>query len=83
MSDNGNKPAGVHLALTFDPETFHLDVKFTGPNLDCALAMLDQARRWFENQLRAAAAMQIQADMQRASADASLAASIRRPLAHA
>jgi hypothetical protein len=67
------------MTLTFDPETFHLDVKFTGPNLDCALAMLDQAKRWFENQLRAAAAMQIQADMQRARSDAALAASLRPP----
>jgi hypothetical protein len=79
MGDNGSKPAGAHMELTFEPATFHLDVKFTGPNLDCALAMLDQARRWFENQLRAASAMKIQADMQRARAGAELAASLRTP----
>jgi hypothetical protein len=77
MSGNGDKTAVATLALTFDPATFHLDVKFTGPNLDCALAMCEQARRWFENQLRAAAALQVQAQLQRAREDAALAAGVR------
>jgi hypothetical protein len=73
-----DKITGVaHLELTFTPDDFHLDVHFTGPNLDCALAMLAQAARWFESQLRAAAAMQIQADMERAREDAALRASLR------
>jgi hypothetical protein len=79
MSNNGDKPAVATLALTFDPVTFHLDVRFTGPNLDCALAMCNQAARWFEAQLRAAHAMQIQADMQRAREDEALRYSLRFP----
>lgn len=82
MSDNGDKPATATLALTFDPARFKLDVKFAGPNLDCAVSMLDQAKRWFENQLRAASALQIQADLQRASQNAALAASLRNPRGH-
>jgi hypothetical protein len=79
MSHDGDKPAVATMALTFDPAGFQLRVDFKGPNVECALAMLAQATRWFEAQLRAAQALQIQADMRRQAEDAAIAASLRNP----
>lgn len=59
--DNGGAPAAagkIELTLTVAP--WHLDIKATVENLDMGLAMLDQARRYFEAQLRLQAAAQLQ-----------------------
>jgi hypothetical protein len=56
------------LTLTFDHDTFALDVKGEAPNHEVFLAMLEQAKRSFEAQLRLHNAMQMQqqiADQQR------------------
>lgn len=67
MSDetNGNgaaeekkPPAYIVLTLSVDP--WHLDIKATVENMDAALAALDQAKRYFEQQLRIQAAAQFQ-----------------------
>lgn len=60
---NGKLATSATLTLTLDLLTFHLDVKAEGPNTDCFLAMLEQAKRALEMQSRAqmAAALQQQA----------------------
>jgi len=79
--DNGHegtdvKPAAT-ITLTFTASPWHLDIKATVESFDQALAMLDQARRWFENQLRLAAAVEAQQAMERARQDAAIAAAVR------
>lgn len=51
------------LTLTFNHDTFRLDVKGEAPALDVFLAMLAQAQREFEAQLRAQKALQLQAQI--------------------
>jgi hypothetical protein len=60
---NGNgerKPLVSTLTLTFEHDTFHLEVKGEAPRMDVFMAMLQQAERYFEGQLRAQAALQLQ-----------------------
>ena len=77
MSGNGSEKPGATMEMTFDLTTFHLDVAFTGPALECAVAMCDQAKRHFEAQIRAAHALQIQQQMQQRAHDAALVSSLR------
>lgn len=79
-NDNGNgerKGQVSVLTLTFDHDTFHLDVKGEAPALDTFMAMLQQAERYFETQLRAQAAMQFQAQIADRARTEQLARSIR------
>jgi len=82
MSDNNAhermdvKPVGV-ITLTFTAAPWHLDIKATVETFDQALAMLDQARRWFENQLRLAGVVEAQQQLERARQDAAIAAAVR------
>ncbi len=63
-SSNGERqPITSQLRLTFNHDTFALDVKGEAPNLETFLAMIEQAKRYFEQQLRAQAAMQLQAQL--------------------
>ena len=58
---NGDRKGRVStLALTFQHDTFHLDVKGELVNYECALAMLDQAKRFFEQQIKLQAAQELQ-----------------------
>ncbi len=52
-------PVG-HLVLTMDLVTFQLAVKGNVPTLEMALAILAQATRFFETQLRMQAVQQVQ-----------------------
>ncbi len=50
----------AQLTLTMDLVTFRLQTKGNVPTLDMALAILAQATRFFETQLRMAAVQQVQ-----------------------
>ncbi len=65
----------IKLELTRTP--WHLRIEAQVDNYDLALAMLDQARRWFEQQLRIAGALEAQNQMRRAAEDAEIAATVR------
>lgn len=59
------------LTLTFEHDTFALDVKGEAPNHEVFMAMLEQAKRYFEAQIRLHTAMQLQqqiVDQQRSQA---------------
>ena len=76
--DNGVESKAVNtIILAFTSDPWHLDIKATVENYDQALAMLDQARRWFETQLRAQAALQLQQQMAEQARAAQIAASMR------
>ncbi len=58
----GPVPVGTRsaeLILTMDLDTFYLNVSGTIPTLELALAMLEQAKRHFEAQLRMIEAQQM------------------------
>jgi len=79
--DNGHermdvKPGAV-ITLTFTESSWRLDIDAKVKSFDQALAMLDQARRWFKNQLRIAAALEAQQQLERARQDAAIAAAVR------
>ncbi len=63
MGENGSgveTHPEAQLTLTMDLVTFHLDVKGSVPTLDMALALLAQATRFFETQIRMQALQQVQ-----------------------
>jgi hypothetical protein len=63
MADGSNgerKSVTSTLTLTFEHDTFSLHVSGEAPAIDVFMAMIDQAKRHFEAQLRAQAAMQLQ-----------------------
>ncbi len=58
----GQVPVGTRTAeliLTMDLDTFRLNVSGTVPTLELAIAILEQAKRHFESQLRMAEAQQL------------------------
>lgn len=78
-SDNGHAGTSCgRIVLTFTASPWHMDIKATVENYDQALAMLDQARRWFEGQLRAQAALELQRQMADNARTAAIADSVRR-----
>lgn len=77
MSDNCKHGTISKLELTFNHETFALDVGGAVVNHDCALSMLQQATRYFEGLLRAQGALQLQAQLQRQREDVVLANALR------
>jgi len=46
------KPVVSTLNLTFTHDTFHLDIKGEAPALETFLAMLEQAKRHFEAEIK-------------------------------
>lgn len=66
------------LTLTFDHDTFRLDVKGEGPAIETFLAMIEQAKRHFEAQLRIQAALQAQAQMAEQKRNAEIASMVTR-----
>lgn len=82
--DNGNGGNGVQgekvavLQLSFTPRTFKLDIGGSVENIDIALAMLEQAKRHFEGELRAMKALQLQQRMTQAAQDNAIAQSLRK-----
>ncbi len=77
-NDHDEKKLSVHIALDFTASPRRLNIDAQVENYDMALAMLDQARRWFETQLRLARVMEAQAQMRRAAEDQAIAADVRR-----
>lgn len=77
QNDNGRADGRAYMSLIFDAATFALTIDFKGPNLDCALAMLQQAERTFEAQLRAAHAVQLRQQMAEQEQNARIAAQVR------
>lgn len=78
MSDsvqgNGERKAiKSHLTLAFDHDTFSLEVKGEAPSIEVFLAMTAQAQRYFEQQLRMQAAVNLQAQMAQQQRDAEIA----------
>jgi hypothetical protein len=76
--DGGASPNEVAtVTLTFTPATWHLDIKAKVGNFDMALAMLDQARRWFEARVRARDSIQIAQELAQQERDMQIAAAVR------
>jgi hypothetical protein len=65
----------IILAFTADP--WKLDIKATVQNYEMALAMLDQARRWFQAQVQAQHAMQIAQQLAESANNERIASLIR------
>lgn len=79
--DNGNgveRVQAVVLQLTFYPATFRLEVGGNCVNADVAMAMLDQAKRAYEHELRKLAAMRMQQELQEMAQNAQVAAALRK-----
>lgn len=66
------------LTLTFDHETFHLDVKGEAPSVEVFMAMLQQATRYFEAQVRLATGLQLRQQMAEQQQAAAVAAALAR-----
>jgi hypothetical protein len=66
------------LQLTFTPSLFRLEIGGSVENFDMALAMLEQAKRHFEGELRKANAIALQQQMTRMAEDQRIAAAMRR-----
>ena len=78
MSDPTLKDAGIGtITLTFDPAKWRLDIKATVGNFDMALAMLDEARRWFEARIRARDSIRIAQELAQQERDMQIAAAVR------
>jgi hypothetical protein len=69
VSNHENPQIDARIELTLYARPWHLKVNAEVPNLDLALAMLQQALRYFENQQRVGNALQVQAEMRRAVED--------------
>lgn len=81
--DNGKGEHYTQLVLTLDVlPTWHLHIGGNIENADVAVAMLDQAKRYFEAQLRAAQAMQLQRQMAEQAENARIAAAVRGSVPH-
>lgn len=81
LNSNGNgqrKSITSTLTLTFDHDTFNLTVKGEAPSIEVFMAMLDQAKRYFETQMRVQAAMQMQAQVAQQQRDAEIKQMISR-----
>lgn len=83
MSSDGNgngveRRSVVVLQLTFEPATFRLDIGGNCVNADVALAMLDQAKRAYEHELRKLAALRMQQELHEMAQNAQVAAALRK-----
>jgi hypothetical protein len=83
--DNGNngergieRQGVVVLSLTFYPATFKMEIGGNCANADMALAALDQARRWYEGELRKLAALRMQQELRDMAQNAAIAAAVGR-----
>jgi hypothetical protein len=84
--DNGNangvqrieKRSAVVLQLSFEPATFRLEISGNCVNADVALAIMAQARRYYEGELRKAAALRMQQELRDLAADQAVAAALRK-----
>jgi 16S rRNA G1207 methylase RsmC len=74
--------SAARIVLTFTASPWHLDIKGEVENYDVALAMLEQAKRHFEQQLRLQAAMQMQEQIIVAAENARIAAAVRTGVPH-
>lgn len=83
MDNNGNGEHGVKreavvvLQLTFCPATFRLEIGGNCINADIALAAMAQARRYYEGELRKAAALRMQQELAEIAQNARVAAALR------
>lgn len=69
------------LVLTFEHDTFKLEVKGEAPNLEVMLAIVDQAKRHLESQLRVQQAMALQNQITEQQRNQNLSEQIRRRMA--
>lgn len=83
MDNNGSKVREISgesvavLQLSFTPATFRLEIGGNLVNADIAIAMLDQAKRHFENELRKVNAMRLQQELAEMVQNAKVAAALR------
>lgn len=80
MSNNGanEKPHYTQLVLTLEVlPTWHVHIGGNIENADVALAVLHQAVRYFESQLRAQAALQLQEQLRTAAENARIAEALK------
>jgi hypothetical protein len=82
---NGNgaahdeRPNGMRaIRITFDPHTFEMHINCDNMPLDCAHAMLTQATRWVDGQLRAAQVIALQQRMADAARTQAIVDSVGR-----
>lgn len=75
--DGGARAPEGTIILRFTTTPWKLDIKATVGNYDMALAMLDQARRWFEARVRARDSIQIAQELAQQERDMMIAASVR------
>lgn len=68
----------VVLQLTFCPATFRLEIGGNCVNADVALAAMAQARRYYEHELRKAAALRMQQELHEIAQNAQVAAALRK-----
>lgn len=68
----------VVLQLTFEPATFRLEIGGNCVNADVALAAMEQARRYYEGELRKIQAMQMQQQLRDMAANEAVAAALRK-----
>jgi hypothetical protein len=81
MDSNGHgveKRAVVVLQLTFDPATFRLEIGGNCVNADIALAAMAQAQRYYEGELRKAAALRMQQELQDMAARQAVTEQLRK-----
>lgn len=81
MSSNGKDEEKhyTQLVLTLDiAPTWHVHIGGNIENADVALAVLNQAVRYFEAQLRAQAALQMQEQLARAASERAIADALRK-----
>lgn len=80
-SGNGGgvtKQEAVVLQLTFYPATFRLEIGGNCTNADIALAAMEQARRYYEGELRKIQAFQLQQQIRDMAANEAVAAALRK-----
>jgi len=80
--DNGERgierQGVVVLTLTFTPATFRLEIGGNCVNADIALAVMAQARRYYEGELRKVAALRMQQELRDMVQNEAVAAAMRR-----
>lgn len=83
MSSDGNgngvaRETVAVLQLSYTPRTCKLEIGGSVENFDMALAMLEQAKRHFEGELRRAAAIRMQQELHQLAQDQAVAAALRK-----
>lgn len=77
-TDNGvERVSVVVLQLTFCPATFRLEIGGNCVNADIALAAMEQARRYYEGELRKVQALRMQQELAEIAQNARVAAALR------